>query len=119
MPRGAKQAKGLLLSCIEEPDPCIMFEPKILYRTAIDDVPTAHYKIEIGKAEIVREGRNTGRTDRDRLLLWISFTSRLRNNVARGSHVLVQRKSLFLSHTSEVEIDRRSIKIVMELSRGI
>ncbi|CAD1477932.1 unnamed protein product [Heterotrigona itama] len=56
MPRGAKQAKGLLLSCIEEPDPCIMFEPKILYRTAIDDVPTAHYKIEIGKAEIVREG---------------------------------------------------------------
>ncbi|XP_012163636.2 2-oxoisovalerate dehydrogenase subunit beta, mitochondrial isoform X1 [Bombus terrestris] len=56
MPRGAKQAKGLLLSCIEEPDPCIMFEPKILYRTAIDDVPTAHYKIEIGKAEVVREG---------------------------------------------------------------
>ncbi|KAK1134935.1 hypothetical protein K0M31_007701, partial [Melipona bicolor] len=56
MPRGAKQAKGLLLSCIEEPDPCIMLEPKILYRTAIDDVPTAHYKIEIGNAEIVREG---------------------------------------------------------------
>ncbi|XP_076766335.1 branched chain keto acid dehydrogenase E1 subunit beta isoform X2 [Xylocopa sonorina] len=56
IPRGAKQAKGLLLSCIEEPDPCIMFEPKILYRTAIDVVPTDHYKIEIGKAEIVREG---------------------------------------------------------------
>ncbi|XP_053979227.1 2-oxoisovalerate dehydrogenase subunit beta, mitochondrial isoform X2 [Hylaeus volcanicus] len=56
MPRGARQAKGLLLSCIEEPDPCIMFEPKILYRTAIDDVPTDRYKIEIGKAEVVREG---------------------------------------------------------------
>ncbi|CAL7934046.1 unnamed protein product [Xylocopa violacea] len=56
VPRGAKQAKGLLLSCIEEPDPCIVFEPKILYRTAIDEVPTDHYKIEIGKAEVVREG---------------------------------------------------------------
>lgn len=69
MPRGAKQAKGLLLSCIEEPDPCIIFEPKILYRTAIDDVPTADYKIEIGKAEVVREGRRGGRQ-----VLWISFT---------------------------------------------
>lgn len=56
MPRGARQAKGLLLSCIDEQDPCIMFEPKILYRMAIDQVPTAHYTIEIGKAEIVREG---------------------------------------------------------------
>ncbi|XP_076673439.1 branched chain keto acid dehydrogenase E1 subunit beta isoform X1 [Andrena cerasifolii] len=56
MPRGAKQAKGLLLSCIDEPDPCIMFEPKILYRTAIDQVPKDHYTIEIGKAEVVREG---------------------------------------------------------------
>lgn len=57
VPRGARHAKGLLLSCIEEPDPCIIFEPKILYRTAIDEVPTTDYKIEIGKAEIVKEGR--------------------------------------------------------------
>lgn len=50
-------AKGLLLSCIDEPDPCIIFEPKVLYRAAIDEVPVAHYKIEIGKAEIVRSGK--------------------------------------------------------------
>ncbi|KMQ92846.1 2-oxoisovalerate dehydrogenase subunit mitochondrial-like protein [Lasius niger] len=56
VPRGAMHAKGLLLSCIDEPDPCIIFEPKILYRTAVDEVPVAHYKIEIGKAEVVREG---------------------------------------------------------------
>lgn len=49
-------AKGLLLSCIEEPDPCIIFEPKALYRKAVDEVPVEHYKIEIGKAEVVREG---------------------------------------------------------------
>ncbi|KAL2711706.1 hypothetical protein V1478_018727 [Vespula squamosa] len=32
VPRGPVQAKGLLLSSIEEPDPCIVFEPKVLYR---------------------------------------------------------------------------------------
>lgn len=58
VPRGAIQAKGLLLSCIDEPDPCIIFEPKILYRTAVDEVPLEHYKIEIGKAEVVREGND-------------------------------------------------------------
>ncbi|KYM95206.1 2-oxoisovalerate dehydrogenase subunit beta, mitochondrial [Cyphomyrmex costatus] len=56
VPRGAIHAKGLLLSCIDEPDPCIIFEPKILYRIAVDEVPVAPYKIEIGKAEIVRSG---------------------------------------------------------------
>ncbi|XP_018048809.1 PREDICTED: 2-oxoisovalerate dehydrogenase subunit beta, mitochondrial [Atta colombica] len=56
VPRGAMHAKGLLLSCIDEPDPCIIFEPKILYRIAVDEVPVAHYKIAIGKAEIVRSG---------------------------------------------------------------
>nr|XP_050862497.1 2-oxoisovalerate dehydrogenase subunit beta, mitochondrial isoform X1 [Vespula vulgaris] len=58
VPRGPVQAKGLLLSSIEEPDPCIVFEPKVLYRTAVDEVPVGHYKIEIGKGEIVKEGKD-------------------------------------------------------------
>ncbi|XP_058792225.1 2-oxoisovalerate dehydrogenase subunit beta, mitochondrial [Phymastichus coffea] len=56
VPRGPVQAKGLLLSCIEEPDPCIFLEPKILYRTAIDKVPTEYYKLPLGKADVVLEG---------------------------------------------------------------
>ncbi|XP_008555713.1 2-oxoisovalerate dehydrogenase subunit beta, mitochondrial [Microplitis demolitor] len=56
VPRGPIQAKGLLLSCIEDPDPCLIFEPKALYRLAVDDVPTNDFKIPIGKAEILREG---------------------------------------------------------------
>lgn len=62
MPRGAAQAKGLLLSCIEEPDPCIMFEPKVLYRKAIDQVPKTRYKIELGKGELAREGEKVSST---------------------------------------------------------
>lgn len=34
IPRGPVQAKGLLLSCIADMNPCIFFEPKILYRAA-------------------------------------------------------------------------------------
>lgn len=56
MPRGPIQAKGLLLSCIKEEDPCLFFEPKILYRAAIEEVPVGDYTIPLGKAEVVIEG---------------------------------------------------------------
>jgi len=56
VPRGPIQAKGLLLACIRDPDPCIFFEPKILYRTAVEEVPIGDYVVPIGKAEIVRQG---------------------------------------------------------------
>ncbi|XP_046492642.1 2-oxoisovalerate dehydrogenase subunit beta, mitochondrial [Neodiprion pinetum] len=56
VPRGPIKAKGLLMSCVAEPDPCIIFEPKILYRAAVEEVPIGRYVTEIGKAEIVRKG---------------------------------------------------------------
>ena len=57
MPRGPKQAKGLLLSSIRSRDPVLFFEPKALYRAAVgDDVPVGDYMAPIGKAEIVQEG---------------------------------------------------------------
>ncbi|XP_063720974.1 2-oxoisovalerate dehydrogenase subunit beta, mitochondrial-like [Symsagittifera roscoffensis] len=58
IPRGAYQAKGLLRACINTPDPCLFFEPKILYRTAEDIVPEEDYELPIGQAEIVRPGKD-------------------------------------------------------------
>ncbi|CAE8639234.1 unnamed protein product [Polarella glacialis] len=55
-PRGPTQAKGLLLAAIRSPDPTLVFEPKILYRQAVEDVPVGDFEIPIGEAEIVREG---------------------------------------------------------------
>ena len=52
------QAKGLLLSCIKSNDPCLFFEPKILYRIAEEDVPTEYYEIPLGKAEVMKEGKD-------------------------------------------------------------
>lgn len=56
MPRNAVEAKGLLLSAIREPDPVIFLEPKILYRTSVDDVPDGDYEIPLGTADVMREG---------------------------------------------------------------
>jgi 2-oxoisovalerate dehydrogenase E1 component len=49
-------AKGLLLSAFEDPNPVIFFEQKALYRSVKEDVPEGYYNIEIGKARLVREG---------------------------------------------------------------
>merc|ERR1740129_35985 len=60
VPRGPKQAKGLLLAAMNDPDPVLFFEPKVLYRfvneTADGDVPEGHYELPLGEAEVVREG---------------------------------------------------------------
>ncbi|KAL7887159.1 hypothetical protein AOLI_G00048800 [Acnodon oligacanthus] len=56
VPRGPIQAKGLLLSCIADKNPCIFFEPKILYRAAVEQVPTEPYHIPLSQAEVVQEG---------------------------------------------------------------
>ncbi|KAK0045532.1 2-oxoisovalerate dehydrogenase subunit beta mitochondrial [Biomphalaria pfeifferi] len=56
MPRGPVQAKGLLLSCIRDNNPCIFLEPKILYRSAVEEVPVGDYMLPLSKADIVIEG---------------------------------------------------------------
>ncbi|KAM9665179.1 2-oxoisovalerate dehydrogenase subunit beta, mitochondrial isoform 2-T4 [Trichechus inunguis] len=56
VPRSPFQAKGLLLSCIEDKNPCIFFEPKILYRAAVQQVPVEPYYIPLSQAEVIQEG---------------------------------------------------------------
>ena len=58
IPRGPSQAKGLLLSCIRDKNPCVFFEPKILYRSAVEQVPTADYELPLGKADVLIEGKS-------------------------------------------------------------
>ncbi|KAK4453878.1 thiamine diphosphate-binding protein [Podospora aff. communis PSN243] len=58
MPRSPVQAKGLLLASIRSNDPVIFMEPKILYRAAVEQVPTVPYELPLSKAEVLREGRD-------------------------------------------------------------
>lgn len=51
-------AKGLLISAIEDEDPVIFLEPKKIYRAGKQEVPEEMYRIPIGKAKIVQEGKD-------------------------------------------------------------
>jgi 2-oxoisovalerate dehydrogenase E1 component len=49
-------AKGLLIAAFNDPNPVMFFEHKALYRSISGPVPPEYYEVEIGKANLVREG---------------------------------------------------------------
>lgn len=55
-PSSVYDAKGLLLSAIEDPNPVMYFEHKGLYRGISDAIPNAYYTVPIGVADLVEEG---------------------------------------------------------------
>jgi len=56
VPSNPRDAKGLLISAIRDPDPVLFFEPKRVYRAAKGEVPEGDYEIPLGKAALTREG---------------------------------------------------------------
>ena len=58
IPSNPIDAKGLLLSSIRSKDPVIFFEPKILYRASVGDVPIGDYEIPLGKANVCIPGEH-------------------------------------------------------------
>ena len=56
-PATPHDAKGLLLAAVQDPDPVMIFEHKLLYKVK-GPVPVDHYTVPIGKAEIRRQGRD-------------------------------------------------------------
>jgi 2-oxoisovalerate dehydrogenase E1 component beta subunit len=57
-PATAYDAKGLIKSAIRDNDPVIFFEHKGLYRKIKEELPAEEYTVPIGKAKVVREGRD-------------------------------------------------------------
>ncbi|WP_370302724.1 alpha-ketoacid dehydrogenase subunit beta [Pseudooceanicola sp.] len=73
VPSNPRDAMGLLLAAIADPDPVIFLEPKRLYNGPFDghfdrpsvpwskhpqgDVDPEYYEVPLGKAQVVREGR--------------------------------------------------------------
>ncbi|WP_435171127.1 alpha-ketoacid dehydrogenase subunit beta [Paenibacillus glycanilyticus] len=55
-PYTAYDAKGLLKAAVRDPDPVIFFENKKCYKLINGDVPEDDYIVEIGKANVLRDG---------------------------------------------------------------
>src|ERR687893_2745143 len=56
IPSTPADAKGLLAAAIRDPDPVVVFEPKLHYRTMRGEVPDGEHVVELGKARLAREG---------------------------------------------------------------
>ena len=56
IPSNPYDAKGLLKAAIRHPDPVLFFEHKGAYRLIKGDVPEGDYLVELGKAQVSREG---------------------------------------------------------------
>jgi len=56
IPSTPADAKGLLAAAIRDPDPVVILEPKLVYRTERGDVPDGEHVVRLGKARLVREG---------------------------------------------------------------
>ncbi len=58
IPSGPRNARALLVSAIRDPDPVIFFEHKALYHAAKEEVPDEIETLPLGRAQVVREGRD-------------------------------------------------------------
>lgn len=57
-PSSPYDAKGLLTSAINDANPTLFFEHKLLYRTQKQDVPNELYSLPIGEANVIKEGHD-------------------------------------------------------------
>ena len=57
-PAFPSDAKGLLAAAIEDPNPVMFFEHKALYRSVYQEVNDNYYTLEIGKANLLKEGQD-------------------------------------------------------------
>jgi pyruvate dehydrogenase E1 component beta subunit len=91
IPSTPADAKGILAAAIRSADPVVVLEPKLLYRTAREEVPDGEHLVPLGEARVVQEG--------DDLTL-----------VAYGSMVEVARKAAGELEASAEVIDLRTLK---------
>ena len=56
IPSTPADAKGLLAAAIRDPDPVVVLEPKLHYRTMRGEVPEGEHVVPLGEARTVREG---------------------------------------------------------------
>ena len=55
-PSNAYDAKGLLTTCLRDPNPTLFFEHKYLYRSDKGLVPESQYEIPLGQANLIEQG---------------------------------------------------------------
>lgn len=99
-PSNAYDAKGLLISAIEDPDPVLFLEPLKLYRAYKDEVPEGKYEVELGKGELINEGEDVT------LIAW-------------GAMVPVVKKTAQLAESKGISCDVIDLRTLSPIDKDI
>ena len=91
IPSSAADAKGLLAAAIRDPDPVVVLEPKLIYRSARGEVPHGDHVVPLGRARVVRAGEDV-------------------TVVAYGAMVPLALRAADVSEASLEVVDLRSLK---------
>jgi pyruvate dehydrogenase E1 component beta subunit len=113
IPSGPRNARGLLVSAIRDPDPVIFYEPKALYRAFREEVPEKEETVLIGKPQIVRDGKD---------LTMISYGAMMRPTLAAAAGLKdtdgVEAEVIDLLTVSPLD-DEILVKSVMKTGRAM
>ena len=82
IPSTPSEAKGLLSSSIREPEPVVFLEPKRIYRAIREEVPEGDHPIPLGKARMVREGKD---------VTIIAWGAMIRETVAAAEQLMAEK----------------------------
>ena len=93
IPSNPADAKGLLAAAIRDPDPVVVFEPKLHYRTAKGEVPDGEHVVPLGEARVAREG-----TD----ITIVAYGALLTSVAKTGRAVLVQEAPRTCGYAAEI-----------------
>ncbi len=110
-PSNAIDAKGLLIAAINDPNPILFFEHKVLYRSISGLVPTNYYEVEIGKANIVKTGTDITIITYGYGVLWANEFQQKNTNISL--HILDLRTLLPLDYIAIQEAVQQTGKVII------
>jgi 2-oxoisovalerate dehydrogenase E1 component len=85
-PAFPQDAKGLLIAAINDPNPVLFFEHKGLYRSIYKEVSENYFTTEIGKAAVLKEGKELTIISYGAAIHWV--LEYLENNAAVFADVI-------------------------------
>jgi pyruvate dehydrogenase E1 component beta subunit len=112
IPSTPYEAKGLLLSAIRDPDPVIFMEPKRIYRAIREEVPEGDYTIPLGKARLVREGKDVT------VIAWGAMVREVLNAAEQLKGDKIEMEIIDLRTISPIDIDT-IITSIRKTGRGV
>jgi len=112
IPSTPSEAKGLLLSSIRDPDPVIFLEPKRIYRAIREEVPEGDSAIPLGKARLVKEGKDVT------IFVWGAMVREVLNAVEQLSADKIDAEVIDLRTLSPMDVDA-IVGSIRKTGRGV